>query len=93
MNTIYRMKPGELDLPAIATLISGDGAQVTKADPLPHVLIIDEINRANISKVFGELITLLNLTSVSGCRTRSANAAILQEVVWCSREPARDCNR
>lgn len=59
MNTIYRLKPGELDLPAIAALISGDGAEVTKADPLPHVLIIDEINRANISKVFGELITLL----------------------------------
>lgn len=57
-QSIYLLYNSELNILALERYMnsqSTDGAD--EADPF--VLIIDEINRANISKVFGELITLL----------------------------------
>ena len=57
-KAIYMLYDSELNTPALERYINSQqpGAPV---EPEPFVLIIDEINRANISKVFGELITLL----------------------------------
>ena len=57
-QSIYLLYDSELNIPALERYMNsqrsdGDG------EPDQFVLIIDEINRANISKVFGELITLL----------------------------------
>ncbi|MEN3972313.1 AAA family ATPase [Sphingomicrobium sp. XHP0235] len=58
MQSCYQLKSNRVKLEALSRLLPGN-APASDGSPDQFVLIIDEINRANISKVFGELITLI----------------------------------
>lgn len=53
--TLYSLSAEDLKMDALRELLSTQG----ETTPGRYVLIIDEINRGNISKILGELITLL----------------------------------
>ena len=57
--SVYQLKSAKVDWPALEQVVNsgGNGAE-TMGEPEAYVLIIDEINSANVSKVFGKLITL-----------------------------------
>ena len=57
-KSIYLLDTSDLNRPALERYIASQQNTGSGA-PESFVLIIDEINRANISKAFGELITLL----------------------------------
>ena len=58
-NTTHELNKEEIEWDALDRLVFGDTSAPIVNERRQFVLIIDEINRANISKVFGELITLL----------------------------------
>ncbi len=66
-QSAYRLDPNRIDWDALESVVIDPNAERPVASARPHVLIIDEINRANISKVFGELITLLEIDKRLGC--------------------------
>lgn len=70
MRAVYVLAHAELNFPALEGYIKGQSQEGAAAVPEPYVLIIDEINRGNISKIFGELITLIEPDKRAG----SANA-------------------
>lgn len=58
-HSVYKLNQSIVDWDALEAIVLGDSKPRVSEGARAHVLIVDEINRANISKVFGELITLL----------------------------------
>ncbi|MEJ6552514.1 MULTISPECIES: AAA family ATPase [Psychrobacter] len=54
---IYQLRDTTIDREKLKHLLTPE--PTTNSRELPHLIIIDEINRGNISRIFGELITLL----------------------------------
>ena len=68
-RTIYPFDRARIIDDGLRRYIAQTGAS---ADPKPHVLVIDEINRANVSKVMGEIITLLEEDKREGAENEVA---------------------
>jgi hypothetical protein len=69
--TIYTFYNTDIKLEAFRELTGGE-----KEEEKNYVLIIDEINRGNVSQIFGELITLIRI-----------DFAIQQDQIWRSTKP------
>lgn len=68
MKTLYQLHPGSIDLQKLKHLLEEKPTSEDPATPsdTPHLLIIDEINRGNVSRIFGELITLIESSKRAG---------------------------
>ena len=67
LSTVYKLNAITIDkvMQLLEKHKAGTGSSVKENDK-PYILVIDEINRGNISKIFGELITLLEADKRKG---------------------------
>ncbi|WP_180919968.1 AAA family ATPase, partial [Vibrio parahaemolyticus] len=62
--TLYNLKDSVISREKLSALLNESKQELEVAKN--HVLVIDEINRGNISKIFGELITLIEPSKRAG---------------------------
>lgn len=70
-STVYRLK--SIHVEDVKAILEKYGVFIEQEkDDKPYVMVIDELNRGNVSKVFGELITLLEADKRKGSKNEES---------------------